>query len=45
MQKFIINYGGKTNTPFGLAGIGDLMLTAFGEASRNRTCGFRLGRG
>ena len=29
----------------GLAGVGDLMLTAFGRASRNRTVGVRLGRG
>jgi len=29
----------------GLAGIGDLMLTCFGPASRNRSVGVRIGRG
>ena len=29
----------------GLAGVGDLMLTCFGELSRNRSVGFQLGQG
>lgn len=29
----------------GLAGIGDLMLTAFGDLSRNRSCGKRIAQG
>lgn len=29
----------------GLAGIGDLMLTCFGNLSRNRRVGFELGKG
>ena len=29
----------------GLSGVGDLMLTCFGKASRNRTVGVRLGKG
>jgi glycerol-3-phosphate dehydrogenase len=29
----------------GLAGIGDLMLTAFGDLSRNRSCGKRMAQG
>eukprot|EP00927_Polykrikos_kofoidii_P005258 TRINITY_DN12095_c0_g3_i1.p1 TRINITY_DN12095_c0_g3~~TRINITY_DN12095_c0_g3_i1.p1 ORF type:complete len:377 (+),score=50.69 TRINITY_DN12095_c0_g3_i1:165-1133(+) len=37
--------GGKPETISGLSGIGDLMLTAFGELSRNRTCGIRLSKG
>lgn len=45
IQQFVIHYGGKPHTIFGLAGIGDLMLTAFGECSRNRTFGERLAKG
>lgn len=37
--------GGRPETVAGLSGIGDLMLTAFGEMSRNRTCGVRLAQG
>ena len=37
--------GAATSTFYGLAGIGDLVLTCTGELSRNRTVGFRLGRG
>jgi len=37
--------GGKRETVNGLTGIGDLMLTAFGDLSRNRTCGMRLANG
>merc|ERR1712150_24962 len=37
--------GGKPETVAGLSGIGDLMLTAFGSLSRNRTCGMRLVKG
>ena len=32
-------------TFFGLAGMGDLVLTCTGQVSRNRTVGFELGRG
>jgi glycerol-3-phosphate dehydrogenase (NAD(P)+) len=37
--------GGDALTLAGLAGLGDLVLTCTGEASRNRTVGFELGRG
>jgi glycerol-3-phosphate dehydrogenase (NAD(P)+) len=37
--------GGSALTLAGLAGLGDLVLTCTGEASRNRTVGFELGRG
>ena len=40
-----IAMGGRPETIAGLAGVGDLMLTAFGDLSRNRTCGLRLARG
>ncbi|KAL4490286.1 hypothetical protein ABPG72_004325 [Tetrahymena utriculariae] len=45
IQKFAKTYGARDETFFGLAGIGDLMLTSFGSLSRNRTCGYRLGKG
>lgn len=37
--------GGQLATLSGLAGLGDLVLTCTGEASRNRTVGLRLGKG
>ena len=37
--------GAQPATFSGLAGMGDLVLTCTGELSRNRTVGFRLGRG
>lgn len=37
--------GAKNETFAGLAGIGDLILTATGDLSRNRTVGLRLGLG
>ena len=40
-----IAMGASTSTFYGLAGIGDLVLTCTGNLSRNRTVGLRLGRG
>lgn len=37
--------GARRETFSGLAGMGDLVLTCTGELSRNRTVGFRLGKG
>ncbi|HVL34410.1 MAG TPA: NAD(P)H-dependent glycerol-3-phosphate dehydrogenase [Burkholderiales bacterium] len=37
--------GGKPSTLFGLAGAGDLILTATGDLSRNRRVGLELARG
>lgn len=37
--------GAERRTFMGLAGMGDLVLTCTGELSRNRTVGYRLGRG
>ena len=37
--------GAKTATLSGLSGVGDMMLTAFGAQSRNRSVGRRLGEG
>ncbi|RLN93177.1 hypothetical protein BBJ28_00009581 [Nothophytophthora sp. Chile5] len=45
LQKLCLAMGGQPITISGLAGIGDLMLTAFGSLSRNRTFGLRLIQG
>jgi glycerol-3-phosphate dehydrogenase (NAD+) len=45
LQKLCLAMGGQPMTISGLSGIGDLMLTAFGSLSRNRTFGLRLIRG
>jgi len=37
--------GARQETVAGLAGMGDIMLTCYGDLSRNRTVGVRLGRG
>ena len=37
--------GGESRTVSGLSGLGDLLLTATGDLSRNRTVGLRLGKG
>lgn len=42
LNKLCIAMGGHPETISGLSGIGDLMLTAFGNLSRNRNCGLRL---
>jgi len=45
MAKVAKVFGGKPETLYGLSGMGDLVLTATGELSRNRTFGFLLGKG
>ena len=45
LQTLAVAMGGDRKTIGGLSGIGDLMLTAFGSLSRNRTCGMRLCKG
>jgi len=45
MKKLAVALGARPATVSGLSGIGDLMLTCFGGASRNRTVGVRLGKG
>lgn len=45
MARLVDAKGGDRLTMAGLAGIGDLVLTCMGEQSRNRTLGYRLGRG
>lgn len=45
MQRLIVALGGEAQTVIGLSGLGDLLLTATGDLSRNRQVGLRLGRG
>jgi glycerol-3-phosphate dehydrogenase (NAD(P)+) len=45
IARLAVALGGSKLTVSGLSGVGDLILTATGELSRNRTLGFRLGRG
>lgn len=45
MQLYARHFGADKHTFYGLAGIGDLMLTSFGKLSRNRQLGVRLGQG
>jgi glycerol-3-phosphate dehydrogenase len=45
IQTFGALYHANPNTVFGLAGIGDMMLTGFGKLSRNRSFGIRIGKG
>jgi len=45
MTRLTVALGGRRDTPSGLAGLGDLILTATGSLSRNRTVGVELGKG
>ncbi len=45
MQRFGVAVGGKPETFMGLAGLGDLLLTATDNQSRNRRFGLALGQG
>jgi glycerol-3-phosphate dehydrogenase (NAD(P)+) len=45
MSQLGLALGARTETFTGLAGLGDLVLTATGDLSRNRTVGLQLARG
>lgn len=45
MQRLGRALGGKANTFSGLTGLGDLVLTATGDLSRNRQVGLAIGKG
>lgn len=45
MTRLAVELGGRAETLSGLAGLGDLVLTCFGNLSRNRRVGYELGRG
>jgi glycerol-3-phosphate dehydrogenase (NAD(P)+) len=45
ISRLAIRLGAERQTLYGLAGLGDLVLTCTGDLSRNRNVGLRLGRG
>jgi glycerol-3-phosphate dehydrogenase (NAD(P)+) len=45
MTRLAVALGGRRDTLAGLAGLGDLVLTATGALSRNRSVGLELGKG
>ena len=45
MTRLVVACGGRREAPSGLAGLGDLVLTAYGSLSRNRRVGVALGQG
>jgi len=45
MTRLAVAMGGRRDTLAGLAGLGDLVLTATGTLSRNRSVGVELGKG
>lgn len=45
MIRLATRLGGRSETLAGLAGMGDLVLTCFGNLSRNRRVGYELGKG
>ncbi len=45
MEACVIWLGGKPSTVYGLSGVGDLLLTATGDLSRNRQLGLQLAKG
>lgn len=45
MMRLSCALGADSHTLFGLSGLGDLIMTATEDQSRNRTVGLRLGRG
>ncbi|WP_207537759.1 NAD(P)H-dependent glycerol-3-phosphate dehydrogenase [Sabulicella rubraurantiaca] len=45
LSRLVVAFGGEAATAAGLSGLGDLLLTATGESSRNTSLGLALGRG
>jgi glycerol-3-phosphate dehydrogenase (NAD(P)+) len=45
LQQLLPVFGGKPSTAYGLAGVGDLWLTATGDLSRNRQLGQKISKG
>jgi len=45
LTRLVVAEGGRAETASGLSGLGDLVLTCTGGASRNHTLGIALGRG
>ena len=45
MTRVAVQFGAREETLQGLSGIGDLLLTSYSQASRNRRVGQRIGKG
>ena len=45
IRRIVMAMGGRSSTVSGLSGLGDLLLTATGDLSRNRQVGLMLGKG
>lgn len=45
LARIAVALGGRSETVMGLSGLGDLLLTCTGQASRNFSLGLRLGQG
>ncbi len=45
LTRCVVALGGRATTVAGLSGLGDLLLTCTGAASRNYRCGLALGQG
>ncbi|HVB79473.1 MAG TPA: NAD(P)H-dependent glycerol-3-phosphate dehydrogenase [Candidatus Binataceae bacterium] len=45
LARLGLRAGGRAETIYGLAGLGDLVLTCTGDLSRNRALGFKIGQG
>lgn len=45
MSLFSQRFGGRSETLYGLSGIGDVMLTCLGSLSRNKAVGIKLAQG
>jgi glycerol-3-phosphate dehydrogenase (NAD(P)+) len=45
LRRLVVGQGGQADTVMGLSGLGDLLLTCTGPASRNFSLGCALGRG
>ncbi|MGH8630505.1 MAG: NAD(P)H-dependent glycerol-3-phosphate dehydrogenase, partial [Burkholderiales bacterium] len=45
LARIVVSFGGKADTVYGLAGVGDLVATATSPGSHHRSAGVQLGRG
>lgn len=43
--KLVTVLGGRESTVYGLAGVGDMVMTSYGASSKNRACGKEIGKG
>ncbi len=44
MKTLLMHYGGSSETTYNCAGLGDLVLTAWGNKSKNRAWGIKIGQ-